>query len=50
MSGHFIAYCKSFVNSKWYKFNDTRVYDDISFSEVTQEGIPDLLFYSKVDK
>ena len=44
MSGHFIAYCKSFVDSQWYKFNDAMV-DPCSFSEVTQIGIPYILFY-----
>ena len=25
MSGHFVAYCKSFVNGNWYLFNDSVV-------------------------
>ena len=49
MSGHFIAYCKSFVDFKWYKFNDAMV-DECSFSDVTQVGTPYILFYSKIDR
>ena len=49
MGGHFIAYCKSFTDCKWYKFNDAMV-DLCSFAEVTQLGTPYILFYSKIDK
>ena len=41
----FIAFCKSFVNQKWYKYNDTHV-DISSFKEASTTGIPIILFYS----
>ena len=35
-SGHFIAFCKSFVDNNWYKY---------SFYEVQKTGVPYILFY-----
>ena len=46
MGGHFIAFCKSFVNHKWYKYNDAIVTDS-SFNEARSTGVPYILFYSK---
>lgn len=46
MSGHFIAFCKSFVDHQWYKYNDAQV-DLSSFREANSTGIPYILFYSK---
>ena len=45
MSGHFIAFCKSFVDGKWYKYNDAIV-STSSFNEVKNTGVPYILFYS----
>ena len=45
MSGHFIAFCKSFVDGKWYKYNDAIV-SASSFNEVKNTGVPYILFYS----
>ena len=44
-SGHFIAFCKSFVDSKWYKYNDAMV-SPSSFNEAKTTGVPYILFYS----
>lgn len=24
-SGHYTAYCKNFMNNKWYEFNDNKI-------------------------
>ena len=45
MSGHFIAFCKSFVDEKWYKYNDAIVTPS-SFEEAKNIGVPYILFYS----
>ena len=45
MSGHFIAFCKSFVDHQWYKYNDAQVHSS-SFQEASTTGIPYILFYS----
>ena len=45
MDGHFIAFCKSFKNNKWYKYNDGLVTPS-NFSEARSTGIPYILFYS----
>ena len=47
MSGHFIAFCKSFVDHQWYKYNDAIVTPS-SFSEASTTGIQYILFYSKI--
>ena len=47
MGGHFIAFCKSFVDQKWYKYNDTLVIPS-SFQEARSTGVPYILFYSKI--
>ena len=49
MSGHFIAFCKSFVDHKRHKYNDAQV-NLTSFQEVCTAGIPYILFYSYVKK
>ena len=43
-SGHFIAFCKSFVDNNWYKYNDAIVTLS-SFYEVQKTGVPYILFY-----
>ena len=48
MSGHFIAFCKSFVDHQWYKYNDAIV-NLSSFSEASTSGVPHILFYSKIN-
>ena len=45
MSGHFIAFCKSFVDKNWYKYNDSIV-SLSSFNEAKNTGVPYILFYS----
>ena len=49
MSGHFIAFCKSFVDGKWYKYNDAIV-SPSSFNEAKNTGVPYILFYSGLKK
>ena len=45
MSGHFIAFCRSFINQKWYKYNDAQV-SLSSFEEARTTGVPYILFFS----
>ena len=45
MSGHFIAFCRSFIDNNWYKYNDSIVTLS-NFMEVTNTGVPYILFYS----
>ena len=47
-SGHFIAYCKMTVNSKWYCYNDSLV-NESSFQEINSRGTPYILFYQKLE-
>ena len=49
MSGHFIAFCKSFGNQQWYKYNDAIV-DPSSFEEAKNTGVPYILFYSYIKR
>ena len=49
MGGHFIAFCKSFVDFKWYKYNDAQV-NISSFSEASTTGVPYILFYSMIKR
>ena len=49
MGGHFIAFCKSFVDQKWYKYNDAIV-NNSSFQEASTTGIPYILFYSYIER
>ena len=47
-SGHYIAFCKSFVDNNWYKYNDGMV--NLSyFQEAISSGLPYVLFYSQID-
>ena len=53
MAGHFIAFCKSPVNQKWYCYNDAQVSecdDPTSQGNGDIEGIPYVLFYQKCHK
>ena len=49
MGGHFIAFCKSFKDKNWYKYNDTQV-NISSFEEAISVGVPYILFYSQMRK
>jgi len=49
MSGHFIAFCKSFGNQQWYKYNDAMV-DLSNFEEAQNTGVPYILFYSYIKR
>jgi len=53
MAGHFIAFCKSPVDQKWYCYNDAQVSkceDPTSQENGDIEGIPYVLFYQKCNK
>ena len=47
-SGHFIAFCKSFVDQKWYRYNDAMVTPS-SFVDARDVGVPYILFYLAQD-
>ena len=51
MAGHFIAFCKSPINNRWYCYNDANVSetDDPRNQSSDIEGIPYVLFYQKYD-
>ena len=49
MGGHFIAFCKSFGNQQWYKYND-EIVDPSSFEEAKNTGVPYILFYSYIKR
>ena len=49
MSGHFIAFCKSFGNQTWYKYNDAMV-SESTFEEAKNTGVPYVLFYSYIKR
>ena len=48
---HFLAFCKSPINDKWYEYNDSIVTDvkDVK-KEIIDFGNPYVLFYKKVDQ
>ena len=45
IDGHCIAFCKSYKNNKWYKYNDALVAPS-NFREAQSAGTPCILFYS----
>ena len=48
MGGRYIAYCKSYWDNKWFKFDDAKVEPVKDFiSEVIDFAMPYLLFYQK---
>ena len=49
MSGHFIAFCKSFIDQNWYKYNDSEV-SISSFDEAKSTGVHYILFYSYIQR
>ena len=42
--GHFIAFCKSPIDEKWYKYNDDKVSEADKFN-IYNEGVAYILFY-----
>ena len=46
---HFVAFCKSSINNKWYKYDDMKVSDSINNIEkdILKYKIPFALFYKK---
>ena len=48
-NGHFISFCKNFMDGKWYKYNDETVIEADNF-DVHNEGIAYILFYNMVKK
>ena len=50
MAGHFIAFCKSPTNGKWYIYNDAQInecHDPRYPNDDMIEGLPYVLFYQK---
>ena len=47
-NAHFIGFCKSPINNKWYKYNDAFVnpVEDVQ-KEIINFGTPYILFYQK---
>ena len=47
-NAHFVAACKSYINDKWYRFNDAFINPINDFQkEVLNFGTPYILFYQK---
>ena len=49
IEGHFIAFCKSFINQQWYKYNDAMV-SPSSFGDAKNTGVSYILFYSYIKR
>ena len=48
--GHFIALCKSPIDNKWYKYNDSKVELVSNFQkEIIELGNPYILFYKNIN-
>ena len=48
-SGHFIAYCRSPIDNKWYNYNDDLCHPVTNFQEeVINYAMPYILFYQKI--
>ena len=49
-NAHFLAFCKSPVNNRWYRYNDAVVTDvkDVK-KDIINFGNPYILFYKKID-
>ena len=45
---HFIAFCKSFIDGNWYRYNDSIVTSS-NFQEAKTTGVPYILFYSAIN-
>ena len=51
MDKHFFAFCKSPVNSKWYKYDDNKVSQITDTNqEILNNNVPYILFYQKAIK
>ena len=47
--GHFIAFCRSPIDNRWYKYNDDLVTEIVNFQqEIIDFGIPYILYYQKI--
>ena len=47
-SGHFIAACKSPINNRWYRYNDSVVTNITNFkNDILDFGEPHVLFYKR---
>ena len=44
-NSNFIAFCKNFIDHKWYKYNNENI-ENSSFNEANSTGIPHILIYS----
>ena len=48
-SGHFIAYCRSPIDDKWYNYNDDLFFPVTDFKkQVIDYAMPYILFYQKI--
>ena len=48
-NAHFIAFCRSLINNRWYKYNDNSVTEIVNFQqEIIDFGIPYILYYQKI--
>ena len=48
MYEHFIAFCRSFVDGNWYRYNDSIVTRS-NFQDAKTTGVPYILFYSSIN-
>ena len=46
--GHYIAYCRDKINSKWYQFNDS-IISECDANQIRYGGTPYLLLYERID-
>ena len=47
---HYIAYCKSPIDNRWYKYDDAIVEPQNNLNEIlTTNGFPYMLFYKKAE-
>ena len=47
--GHFIAFCRSPIDNRWYKYNDALVTEIVNFQqEIIDLDMPYILFYQKI--
>ena len=47
-NGHYISFCKSYTNNKWYKYDNFSV-TQCSFKDLKIKGNSDILFYSLLE-
>ena len=48
-NAHFVASCKSPIDKKWYRYNDSRVNQIENIQkEIIEFGTPYILFYEKI--